>query len=204
MNERRRETRFPWRGMIAIVVLGLGGWLFWGRARAPGADEATAAADPASPVSASREVPPAPERPRPVPAEPTAPSPVAEGSAPSGDQERVRFAPNWPAARAAQLEIIRKSGPMARDLADRATRVFTAWTAGLEADAQIETAGECHREGCFVTLTFGSAQRAEAFHEHVLEPADPSADWPGPRQQLEPIPQPGGKMSVTWILLPPS
>lgn len=182
--------------MLALAL----GWFVWTRARAP-APAADDAEEPAAQSAIARVVPP-PERQRAASEAPVA-APVGPPIAPQEDEPASPAAPSWPAARAAQLNVIRRSGPMERALAERATRVFTAWTATPDGGAA-ESAGECHREGCFLTFTFGSPERTEAFHERVLAAGDPSSDWPGPRQQLEPVPLPGGRQSVTWILLPPS
>ena len=202
MTQRRRERRSPWRGLILIAVLALGAWFLWARGHAPAPaalDDAAGEARPESTVPVPAAAPPKPPG---AASEASVGAPVAPPAEPHGELQAPPSPPNWPAARAAQLEVIRRSGPIERALADRATRVFAGWAEASDAPA-VESAGECHRDGCFVTFRFGSSQHAKTFYDHVISPGDPAADWPGARQQLEPIPLPGGKVSVTWMLLPP-
>jgi hypothetical protein len=143
---------------------------------------------------------------RPLPAVPAA-APAAAPPAPFASSSASDDRPpptSWSAAWKAQLDGIRRSGAMAPEPAAHAQRIFSAWKMvsahdGVEASEE----AECYRAGCFVTLTFADASAAGRFHDHVTTmTSDPSASWRGPRQQLEPLPQPGGKTKITWILLP--
>jgi len=108
----------------------------------------------------------------------------------------------WPAAWRAQLDRILRSGAMAPEPAARGRAIFAAW--GRQSSEGVEALedGGCHSAGCFVTLTFTDARAADRFHDQVTTAGDPSSSWRGPRQRLEPLSQPNGKMKVTWILLP--
>ena len=90
---------------------------------------------------------------------------------------------------------------MAAEPAARGAAIFAAWGQPREGVEAVENGG-CHAAGCFMTFTFSDGRAAERFHDHVTTADDPSSSWRGPRQQLEPLSQPGGKMKVTWLLLP--
>jgi hypothetical protein len=146
------------------------------------------------------------------PCRPWAGAPPASAPPAAEALDRVEpAAASWPAAWKAQLDGLRRSGAMASEAAARAAAIFAAWkgryagrsdVAGVEAGVEALEDGGCYRAGCFVTLTFKNAGAAARFNDRVVSPDDPSSRWGGPRQQLEPIPQPGGKMKVTWLLLP--
>jgi hypothetical protein len=177
-----------------LFVAGILGALVWQRrhgavsipgerARAPAAGETTAPLGQPEPPAppAARLLPPA-----------AAPDP----------REQDEAAPSsWPAAWRAQLDRIRRSGPMAPEPAARGAAIFAAWARPREGVEAVEDGG-CHAAGCFMTFTFADARAADRFHDHVLTAGDPSSSWRGPRQQLEPLSLPGGKTKVTWLLLP--
>jgi hypothetical protein len=91
---------------------------------------------------------------------------------------------------------------MAAEPAARARAIVAAWARQTGEGVETIEDGGCYREGCFVTFTFTDGRAVERFHDQVTTSADPSSSWRGPRVQLEPLSQPGGKKKVTWVLLP--
>jgi len=154
------------------------------RARSPQAREPAAAP------------PRQPERPAP----PIAPL-LPPAAAPDPREQDETAPSSWPAAWRAQLDRIRRSGPMAAEPRARADAIFAIWARPREGVESVEDGG-CHAAGCFMTFTFTDTHAADRFHDHVLTADDPSSSWRGPRQQLEPLSLPGGKTKVTWLLLP--
>lgn len=142
----------------------------------------------------------------------SAPMPIIANARSTGQDVTVRTVPSistnahaeppsWRAAREAQLEVIRHSGPMAPRDEHQAMRIFLAWRdlAGFAAES---SNGECYHAGCFITFDFENAADATQFDQKVLSATDPSRAWPGPRQRLEPVLGPNDSVSTTWLLLP--
>ena len=84
--------------------------------------------------------------------------------------------------------------------AGAARAIVAAWARQTGEGVETVDDGGCYREGCFVTFTFTDARAAERFHDQVTAGGDPSSSWLGPRVQLEPLSQPGGKRKVTWTI----
>jgi hypothetical protein len=178
-----------------LITVGVIGVLWWQRHKGAVAIPGERARPPEASEPAA--VPPRRERPTFPGAPPLPPLPLP---APPGRDDAPPA--SWPAAWRAQLDRIRRSGPMAAEPAARGAAIFAAWAKPREGVESVEDGG-CHAAGCFMTLTFSDARAAGRFHDQVLTAEDPSSSWRGPRQQLEPLSEPGGKTKVTWLLLPP-